>query len=136
MMRYLIGGIFFGFVLVKSEVVSWFRIQEMFRFDDFHMYGILGSAVIVAAISLQLIKYFELKDVHGNRIVTASKDASQIKRYLLGGTLFGFGWALTGACPGPLYALSGSGLLIFLVPLASAIAGTWTYGLLREKLPH
>lgn len=135
-MRYLLSGIFFGFVLVKSEVISWFRIQEMFRFDSFHMYGILGSAVIVAAISMYLIKYFKVRDIHGSRITITPKDASQVKRYLIGGTLFGFGWALTGACPGPLYALTGTGLLIFIVPLASAIAGTFTYGLLREKLPY
>lgn len=136
MIRYLFGGLLFGFVLVKSEVISWFRIQEMFRFDDFHMYGILGSAVIVAAVSLKLMKYFELTNVDGNRVTTTHKDASQVTRYLLGGTIFGFGWALTGACPGPLYALTGTGLLIFLVPLASAVAGTWMYGLLREKMPH
>lgn len=136
MIRYLFGGLLFGFVLVKSEVISWFRIQEMFRFDDFHMYGILGSAVIVAAVSLKLMKYFELADVDGNRVTTTPKDASQVTRYLLGGTIFGFGWALTGACPGPLYALTGTGLLIFLIPLASAVAGTWMYGLLREKMPH
>lgn len=136
MIRYLFGGLLFGFVLVKSEVISWFRIQEMFRFDDIHMYGIIGSAVIVAAISLKLLKYFEVEDIHGEKIKTTPKDDSQITRYLLGGSIFGLGWALTGACPGPLYALTGTGLLIFIVPLASAAAGTWTYGLLREKLPH
>lgn len=135
-MKYMFSGIFFGFVLVKSEVISWFRIQEMFRFDDFHMYGILGSAVIVASVSIYMIKYFELKDIQGNDIVIKPKDNMQFTRYLAGGTLFGLGWALTGACPGPLYALSGTGLLIFLVPLASAVVGAWTYGLLREKLPH
>lgn len=135
-MRYLLTGIFFGFVLVKSEVISWFRIQEMFRFDAFHMYGIIGSAIIVGAIFIQLVKRWNLKDVNGNKIVLTPKDISQYKRYILGGTIFGIGWAFTGACPGPLYALTGTGLLIFLVPLVSAIIGTWTYGALREKLPH
>lgn len=135
-MRYLITGTLFGFILVKSEVISWFRIQEMFRFDDIHMYGIIGSAIIVAALSLQLIKKLNVKDRNGEPITLPPKDTSQYKRYLIGGTFFGFGWALTGACPGPLYALAGTGLLVFIVPLLSAIAGTWVYGLLREKLPH
>lgn len=135
-MKYLFSGVLFGFVLVKSEVISWFRIQEMFRFDDFHMYGIIGSAVVIASISIYVIKHFGLRDINGNRITIKPKDNTQVTRYLAGGTLFGLGWALTGACPGPLYALSGTGLLIFLVPLASAIVGAWTYGRFREKLPH
>ncbi len=135
-LKYLIAGIFFGFVLVKSEVISWFRIQEMFRFDAFHMYGIIGLAVIVAMGSIQLIKKMNLKDMNGNRITIAPKDPTQVTRYLLGGTLFGFGWALTGACPGPLFTLAGAGYGIILVPIISAIAGTWVYGLLRSRLPH
>lgn len=134
--KYLLAGIFFGFVLVKSEVISWFRIQEMFRFDSVHMYGIIGLAIVVAMISIQIIKKFNVKDIEGNPITIPPKDSSQITRYLLGGTLFGFGWALTGACPGPLFTLAGAGYSIILVPIASAILGTWVYGVLRPKLPH
>ncbi|MDX1617913.1 MAG: DUF6691 family protein [Balneolaceae bacterium] len=135
-MRYLLSGIFFGFVLIKSEVISWFRIQEMFRFDSIHMYGIFFSAILVGALSIQLIKKFNLKDLDGKPMNLESKDNSVTKRYIIGGLLFGLGWALTGACPGPLYVLSGSGLLIMLVPLVSAIAGAWAYGVLKPKLPH
>ncbi len=135
-LKYLFGGLFFGFVLIKSEVVSWFRIQEMFRFDAFHMYGIIGLAVIVALISIQIIKKFNIKDREGNAISIPPKDTSQVTRYLVGGTLFGFGWALTGACPGPLFTLAGAGYGIILVPIGSAILGTWAYGVLRPKLPH
>ena len=135
-MRYLLSGIFFGFVLIKSEVISWFRIQEMFRFDSIHMYGIFFSAILVGALSIQLIKKFNLNDLDGKPMNLESKDNSVTKRYIIGGLLFGLGWALTGACPGPLYVLSGSGLLIMLVPLVSAIAGAWAYGVLKPKLPH
>lgn len=135
-LKYLLAGIFFGFVLIKSEVVSWFRIQEMFRFDAFHMYGIIGSAIIVAMIFIQLIKKWNITDSDGDTIKIQPKDSSQITRYLLGGTLFGLGWALTGACPGPLFTLVGAGYGIILVPLASALLGTYVYGILRPKLPH
>lgn len=134
--KYLGAGIFFGFLLVKSEVISWFRIQEMFHFDAFHMYGIIGSAVVVAMLSIQVIKKLNAKDVEGKTISIPPKDASQVTRYLLGGTFFGFGWALTGACPGPLFTLAGAGYGIMLVPIATAILGTWLYGLLRPNLPH
>lgn len=134
--KYLIAGIFFGFVLVKSEVISWFRIQEMFRFDAFHMYGIIGLGIVVAMISIQIIKKMNVKDSDGNAISIPPKDSSQVTRYLAGGTLFGFGWALTGACPGPLFTLAGAGYGIILVPIASAILGTWVYGALRPRLPH
>ena len=134
--KYLLAGLFFGFVLVKSEVISWFRIQEMFRFDAFHMYGIIGLAIVVAMISIQLIKKWDTKDSSGSRISIPPKDSSQVTRYLVGGTLFGFGWALTGACPGPLFTLAGAGYGIILVPIVSAILGTWIYGFLRPKLPH
>lgn len=136
LLKYLLAGIYFGFLLVKSEVVSWFRIQEMFRFDSFHMYGILMSAILIALISIQIIKRLELKDLGGHPIRTIPKDPSQVKRYLIGGSLFGVGWAFTGACPGPLFALFGTGLTIFLIPILAAFAGTYTYGLLRDKLPH
>lgn len=135
-LKYLIIGIGFGFVLIKSEVVSWFRIQEMFRFDSIHMYGIIGLAVIVGLISVQLIKYYNLKDVNGNLISIPPKDPTQVTRYLAGGTIFGLGWALLGACPGPMFVLLGSGLSVMIVPIVAALAGTYTYGLLREKLPH
>lgn len=135
-MRYLFAGIFFGFVLIKSEVVSWFRIQEMFRFDAFHMYGVLGSAIAVGALSLWIINKLDLEDMDGNKMSIEPKDNSLNKRYVFGGLTFGLGWALTGACPGPLYVLSGSGLLIMAVPLVSAIAGAWAYGWVRPKLPH
>lgn len=136
LLKSLIFGIFFGLVLVKSEVISWFRIQEMFRFDAFHMYGIIGSAIVVGIISIQLIKRLGIKDMDGNPIRIAPKDASQVKRYLLGGATFGLGWGLIGACPGPLFALLGSGLTIIIIPIVAAILGTYTYGVLRDKLPH
>jgi len=136
LIKSLIFGIFFGLVLVKSEVISWFRIQEMFRFDSFHMYGIIGSAIVVGIISIQLIKRLGIKDMDGNPIRIAPKDASQVKRYIIGGATFGLGWGLIGACPGPLFALLGSGLTIILIPIVAAILGTYTYGVLRDKLPH
>jgi len=136
LIKSLIFGIFFGLVLVKSEVISWFRIQEMFRFDSFHMYGIIGSAIVVGIISIQLIKRLGIKDMDGNSIRIEPKDASQVKRYLIGGATFGLGWGLIGACPGPLFALLGSGLTIILIPIVAAILGTYTYGVLRDKLPH
>lgn len=135
-LKYLLIGTAFGFVLIKSEVVSWFRIQEMFRFDAFHMYGIIGFAVIVGIISVQIIKRNNMKDASGNPIAIPPKDASQVKRYLIGGSMFGLGWALLGACPGPMFALLGSGLTIMVIPILAALAGTYTYGILREKLPH
>ncbi len=135
-MRFILTGILFGFILIKSEVISWFRIQEMFLFDSFHMYGIIGSAVLVAMFGTVLLKRLNVKDVSGNEITIKEKDNSLTKRYIIGGTLFGFGWALVGACPGPLYALIGSGYLIFIVPLVAAIVGAGTYGVLQSKLPH
>lgn len=135
-LKYLLIGTVFGFVLMKSEVVSWFRIQEMFRFDSIHMYGIIGLAVIVGIISVQIIKRNNLKDTQGKPISIPPKDASQVKRYIIGGSLFGLGWALLGACPGPMFALLGSGLTIMVIPIFAAMAGTYTYGLLRDKIPH
>jgi uncharacterized protein len=135
-LKYLVVGLVFGFVLIKSEVVSWFRIQEMFRFDSIHMYGIIGLAIIVGIISVQIIKRKNLKDAEGNPITIPPKDASQVTRYILGGSIFGLGWALLGACPGPMFALLGSGLTIMLIPILAALLGTYTYGILRPKLPH
>jgi uncharacterized membrane protein YedE/YeeE len=134
LLKYLVAGIFFGIVLVKSEVVVWFRIQEMFRFQSFHMYGVLGSAVITGAISVFLIKKFKARTIYGEPVKFYPKKFS--KGQVFGGLLFGTGWAFTGACPGPLYSLVGSGVTVILVVILSAIAGTWVYGRFREKLPH
>lgn len=135
-MRFIIAGILFGFILIKSEVVSWFRIQEMFLFDSIHMYGVIGSAIIAGLIGTKLIRKFNLKDTSGNEINIKPKDNTLTTRYIIGGALFGLGWALVGACPGPLYALIGSGYLIFMVPLIAAVVGAGTYGVLQSKLPH
>ena len=132
--KYVIAGILFGIILVKSEVVSWFRIQEMFRLQSFHMYGVIGSAVMTGIISIQVIKRFHIKTINEERIELPQKKFH--KGQIYGGLLFGFGWALTGACPGPLFAQIGSGAIVVIVTLISAIAGTWVYGLVREKLPH
>ncbi|MBO6793975.1 MAG: YeeE/YedE family protein [Balneolaceae bacterium] len=135
-MRFIAAGIIFGFILIKSEVVSWFRIQEMFLFDAFHMYGVIGSAILVGLIGTQIIKRWDIKDIEGNEISIKPKDNTLTTRYIIGGTLFGLGWAIVGACPGPLYALIGTGYLIFIVPLLAAIAGAGVYGVLQSKLPH
>lgn len=140
-------GVYLGFVFVQSEVVSWFRIQEMFRFQSFHMYGIIGSAVAVAALSVQLIKRLGLKTVHGKPIELAPKQWGDSRipgaRYWMGGAAFGVGWALLGACPGPIFALLGvgaaipaSGLTVMAVALLAAMGGTWTYATFRHRLPH
>ncbi|SHK34124.1 YeeE/YedE family protein [Rhodothermus profundi] len=137
LLAYLLVGIFFGIVLIKSEVASWFRIQEMFRFQSFHMYGIIGSAVLVAGLSVQLIKRLHLKTIHGEPIEIQPKEwGHKGIRYWLGGTIFGLGWALLGACPGPMFALLGSGLTVMIVGLLSAMLGTWAYAALRPRLPH
>ena len=133
---YFLLGLLFGIVLTKSEVISWFRIQEMFRFQAFHMYGIIGSAVLVAGVSLQLIRRLGARSLDGQAISIPPKVLGAGTRYWLGGACFGLGWAFVGACPGPLFALLGSGISVVLVILASAIAGTWTYGALRPRLPH
>lgn len=140
MAAYLAIGAFLGALFVQSEVVSWFRIQEMFRFQSFHMYGIIGSAVAVAAISVWLIKRYRLSTLHGELIEIPPKrwGTGDLPgaRYWLGGTLFGIGWALLGACPGPVFALIGSGITVMIVALLAAMAGTWTYAALRPHLPH
>jgi uncharacterized membrane protein YedE/YeeE len=132
--KYLLMGIFFGIILVKSEVISWYRIQEMFRLQSFHMYGVMGSAVVTGIISVWLIKRFNIKTIHGETVVIPAKKFN--KGQIYGGLIFGLGWAITGACPGPLFALIGTGALVVIVTLLSAIAGTWTYGYFKEKLPH
>ena len=132
--NYFFVGVFFGFVLVKAEVISWFRVQEMFRFQSFQMYGILSSALIVAMLSVFLIKKLKVKTIRGEEIKIEPKKFNWGNVY--GGFIFGFGWALTGACPGPLYALMGSGVYVIAVVLLSAILGTFCYGVFRERLPH
>ena len=133
--KYLFSGMFFGIILVKSEVLSWYRIQEMFRFQSFHMYGVIGSAIAVGALSVWLIKRYNVKTIHGDAI-TFSPKARTWPRYILGGTFFGLGWAMTGACPGPMAALLGTGASVFLVVMLSAILGTRVYGMIMHKLPH
>ena len=132
--KYLIVGVFFGILFVKSEVISWFRIQEMFRMQSFHMYGIIGSAVLVGIVSVWLIKKFNVKTIYGEPIHISPKKFN--KGPIYGGLLFGFGWALTGACPGPLFAQIGTGATVIIVTLLSAVAGTWVYGYFRDRLPH
>jgi uncharacterized membrane protein YedE/YeeE len=134
-LKYLVVGVFFGIVMSKSEVVSWYRIYEMFQFDSFHMYGVIGSAIVIGIIFVQLIKRTHMKSLVGTEISFTPKTRS-IARYLIGGIIFGLGWALTGACPGPMFVLVGHGVGVMLVVIASAMLGTFTYGLLRDKLPH
>ena len=137
-MRHIIAlvlGTLFGLILVKAEVLSWFRIQEMFAFQSFHMYGIIGSAVGVGALSVWLIRTFKVKSVEGNVIELKDKAPRYMSAYL-GGTAFGLGWAMTGACPGPMYALVGSGTTIMLLAIVAGVLGVLTYAALRDKLPH
>jgi len=133
---YLLIGIYLGIVFTKSEVISWYRIQEMFRFQAFHMYGIIGSAVVVAAISIQIIKKWKIRALDRSEIVIPPKELGSGTRYWAGGTVFGLGWALTGACPGPLFALVGNGVTVMLVTIVAAVAGTFAYGVFRPRLPH
>jgi uncharacterized protein len=133
-LKYLLVGLIFGIIFVKAEIISWFRIQEMFRLQSFHMYGVIGSAVVVGMIAVWLIKKFSIKTINGEPIEFHPKKFSKGQVY--GGLLFGLGWAITGACPGPLYAQIGTGTTVIIVTLLSAVAGTWVYGYLREKLPH
>ena len=132
--KFTLAGILFGIILVKSEVISWFRIQEMFRLQSFHMYGVIGSAIMVGIISVFIIKKFKIRSIDGEAIRLDPKKFN--KGQIYGGLLFGFGWALTGACPGPLFAQIGTGATVIIITLFSAILGTWVYGYLREKLPH
>ncbi len=132
--KYLLSGIFFGILLTKAEVISWFRMQEMFRFQSFHMYGIIGSAIVVGMVSLYIMRKFKIKSLNGEEIHLEGKKFN--KGFVIGGFLFGIGWAFTGACPGPIYAQIGAGFFVSFVLLLSALAGTWTYGYFKEKLPH
>ncbi|MDP5172355.1 MAG: YeeE/YedE thiosulfate transporter family protein [Bacteroidia bacterium] len=128
-------GIVFGITLTQAEIISWYRIQEMFRFQSFHMYGVIGTAVILGILINQIFKRLDAKTVDGEPLNHRPKEPGLV-RYLLGGTIFGLGWAMTGACPGPLYILLGSGYTIFLMATLGAVLGTFTYGLLRSRLPH
>jgi uncharacterized membrane protein YedE/YeeE len=133
---YLLVGVLFGITITKAEVISWFRIQEMFRFQGFHMFGIFATALPTAIVSVQAMKRRHARTLGGERIALQPKLLGSGTRYWLGGTIFGLGWALTGACPGPLFALLGSGMGVVGVIIVSAILGTWSYGLLRMRLPH
>ena len=132
--KYLVVGILFGIVFVKAEIISWFRIQEMFRLQSFHMYGVIGSAVVVGMISVFLIKKFNIKTIAGETVDFHTKKFQKGQVY--GGLIFGLGWAITGACPGPIFAQIGSGYMVVIATLLSAVAGTWVYGLLKDKLPN
>lgn len=132
--KYLVTGMLFGIVLVKAEIISWFRIQEMFRLQSFHMYGIIGSAILVGMLSIWLIKKFKIKTIYGETIELHKKEFN--KGQIYGGLVFGLGWAITGACPGPLFAQMGTGATVIVITFLSAIAGTWVYGFFRDKLPH
>lgn len=133
--KYILTGMLLGIVLVKSEAVSWYRIFEMFRFESFHMYGIIGSAVLTGILLIQLSKKYGVKTYNGAPITLKPKERSKY-RYLIGGSIFGLGWALTGACPGPIFTLIGTGLFSMIIVLISAVVGTFVYGLLKNKLPH
>ena len=133
---YLGMGTLFGIILIKSEVVSWFRIQEMFRFQAFHMYGIIGSAIVVAGASIALLRRADATTIRGEPITISDKPMNKGTNQILGGIVFGLGWGLLGACPGPIYALIGAGVTPVAVALLSAAAGAWAYGHLKPHLPH
>lgn len=133
-LKYMVVGIIFGIAFVKAEIISWFRIQEMFRLDSFHMYGVIGTGVMLGMIFVQLIKRFNIKTLSGEEIVIPKKEFH--KGQIYGGLIFGLGWAITGACPGPLFAQIGSGYSVIIVTFLSATAGVWVYGYFRDKLPH
>ena len=134
-LKFIFFGIIFGITLTKAEVISWYRIYEMFRFQSFHMYGVIGSSVVLGIIIIQIIKRKKIKSIDGRQIELEPK-ARGVARYLIGGIIFGMGWALTGACPGPLFILVGNGVSVMLVAIASATLGTYVYGLLKNHLPH
>jgi len=134
-LKFLFVGIIFGIVLVKSEAVSWYRIYEMFKFESFHMYGIIGTAIATGIILLLLAKQFKINNLDGN-LINVPKKEKGLFRYIIGGTLFGLGWALAGACPGPMYILVGTGTFSILIVIAAALLGTYIYGLVKDKLPH
>ena len=133
--RFLIMGVLFGIVLSKGEIISWYRIQEMFRFQSFHMFGVIGSAIVFGILTIQFIKRTKLKDASGNHITVSTQEPGYA-RNLIGGTIFGLGWAITGACPGPLFILIGYEGWVFLLAILGAVAGTFTYGIMTRILPH
>jgi uncharacterized membrane protein YedE/YeeE len=135
LLSYLLAGTFFGVVLVKSEAASWYRIQEMFRFQSFHMYGLIGSAVLTGMLTTWLLRRVQARALTGQTIHVQSKDPG-LPRYVLGGLTFGLGWGLAGVCPGPIFTLLGSGVWAMLIVLLFALIGTWLYGVLRDHLPH
>lgn len=134
-LKFIMVGVIFGIIMAKSEAISWYRIQEMFRFQSFHMYGIIGTAVVLGTLAVYLIKRFDIKDSQGNAIVIPDKDKSWTK-YILGGLIFGVGWALTGACPGPMFVNIGYGFVTMIIVVIGALFGTYLYGLLKTRLPH
>ena len=133
--RFLIMGILFGIILSKSEVISWYRIQEMFRFQDIHMFGVIGTAVITGILVIQFIKRTKMRDAQGE-LIKVSEQEPGFSRNLIGGTIFGLGWAMTGACPGPLFILLGHQGWVFIIPLIGAVLGTFSYGVVSKNLPH
>ncbi|KEO72980.1 DUF6691 family protein [Anditalea andensis] len=133
LLKYLIVGVFFGIIFVKAEIISWFRIQEMFRLQSFFMYGVIGSAILVGMISIQLIKRLDIKTIKGETVFIKEKKFK--KGQIIGGFIFGLGWALTGACPGPIYAQIGVGYTVVIITFISAVAGTWIYGRFADRLP-
>jgi uncharacterized membrane protein YedE/YeeE len=134
-LKFILVGMVFGIIMYKSEAVSWYRIHEMFRFESFHMYGIIGSALFLGVLSIQWIKRSRMKNVNGQVISIEDKEKS-FWRYILGGTIFGLGWALSGACPGPMYVLIGTGAMSIMFVIFGALIGTFLYGVLKDKLPH
>lgn len=134
-LKFLLVGVFFGIVLVKSEAVSWYRIYEMFRFQSFHMYGIIGTAIASGVLFLQISKKGIIKSIKGAAIFVPRKEQGFV-RYIIGGTIFGLGWALIGACPGPMYILLGTGVWSMIIVILAALLGTFIYGILKDKLPH
>ncbi len=132
--KYTIVGVIFGIVFVKAEIISWFRIQEMFQLTSFFMYGVIGTAVAVGALSVFIVKKLKLKSIYGEDITFEDKEYN--KGQIIGAMIFGIGWAITGACPGPLFAQLGSGYSVIIITILSAIAGTWVYGKYRDRLPH
>jgi len=133
--KFLIAGIFFGIVLSKSEAISWYRIYEMFKFQSIHMYGIIGSAVIVGIGLIQIIKRTNLKNIHGNEVEFIPKKKGMY-RNIIGGIIFGLGWALAGACPGPLFVILGTSVFPILIVIFGALIGAFTYHATKHKLPH
>jgi uncharacterized membrane protein YedE/YeeE len=134
-LKFILSGLVFGIIMAKSEAISWYRIQEMFRFQSIHMYGIIGTAVILGIAIIYIIKKFKIKDFQGNPIIFKDKEKSW-KKYIIGGSIFGLGWALTGACPGPMFVNVGYGYYSMLIVIFGSLIGTYLYGVIKHKLPH